>query len=72
MGKLTAEVGGQGGLPPIGGIIPGGGGPLIGPYGPIGPGPIGPGPRGGVILGPMTGLQGGRVGSIPIMGWPGC
>jgi hypothetical protein len=25
------EVGGQGGLPPIGGIIPGGGGPLIGP-----------------------------------------
>ena len=52
--------------------MPGGGGPLIGPYGPMGPGPIGPGPRGGVILGPMTGVHGGLVGSMPIMGCPGC
>jgi hypothetical protein len=29
--RLTAEVGGHGGLPPIGGIIPGGGGPRMGP-----------------------------------------
>ena len=29
--KLTAEVGGHGGLPPMGGIIPGGGGPRMGP-----------------------------------------
>jgi len=28
---LTSEVGGQGGLPPMGDIMPGGGGPLIGP-----------------------------------------
>ena len=67
-----AEDGGQGGRPPgpIGGIGPGGGGPLIGPY--IGPGPIGPGPLGGVIpRGPPI-QEGGPPGGPPgIIGPPG-